>query len=75
MSKKEFEVLEYLVRNAGAPLSPEVIYNAVWKNQYGDYTAVAVYVLRLRKKIEDDFSSPKYITTIFGSGYKFERNP
>ena len=74
LSTKEYEVLEYLVRNAGSPLSPERIYSSVWKNQYGDYTAVAVYVQRLRKKIEDDPSQPKYITTIFGMGYKFDRN-
>ncbi len=74
LSTKEYEVLEYLVRNSGKALSPEVIYNSVWKNQFGDFTAVAVYVQRLRKKIEDDPSNPKYITTIFGMGYKFEKN-
>ncbi len=74
LSTKEFEVLEYLVRHAGQPLSPEVIYNGVWKNQYGDYTAVAVYVQRLRKKIEADPAHPKFITTIFGMGYKFQKD-
>jgi len=73
LSTKEYEVLEYLARNAGESLSPEVIYNHVWKTQYGDVTAVAVYVQRLRKKIEDDPSHPRYITTIFGLGYKFEK--
>lgn len=75
LSAKEYEVLEFLVRNAGRPLSPELIYNSVWKNQYGDYTAIAVYVQRLRKKIEDDPSQPKYISTVFGKGYNFDRNP
>lgn len=73
LSTKEYEVLEYLVRHAGEPLNPEIIYNSVWKNQYGDITAVAVYVQRLRKKIEDDPAHPKHITTIFGMGYKFEK--
>ncbi|MCR5763462.1 MAG: response regulator transcription factor [Treponema sp.] len=73
LSTKEYEVLEYLVRHTGESLNPEVIYNSVWKNQYGDVTAVAVYVQRLRKKIEEDPSHPKYITTIFGMGYKFEK--
>lgn len=73
LSTKEYEILEYLARNEGKPLSPEVIYNNVWKNQYGDYTAVAVYVQRLRRKIEEDPAHPRYLTTIFGLGYKFEK--
>ncbi len=73
LSTKEYEVLEYLVRHAGEHMSPEVIYNSVWKNQYGDYTAVAVYIQRLRKKIEDDPAKPRYITTVFGMGYKFDK--
>ena len=74
LSTKEYEVLEFLVRNAGKPLSPEVIYNNVWKSQYGDVTAVAVYVQRLRKKIEDNPAQPQYITTMFGMGYKFVKD-
>lgn len=74
LSTKEYEVLEFLVRHAGEPLNPETIYDAVWKTQYGDITAVAVYIQRLRKKIENDPSHPEYITTIFGMGYKFELN-
>ncbi len=71
LSTKEYEVLEFLARHAGQPLSPEVIYKGVWKSQFGDITAVAVYIQRLRKKIEDDPSHPKYITTMFGMGYLF----
>ncbi len=73
LSTKEYEVLEYLVRNAGKAMTPEVIYNHVWKSQYGDITAVAVYIQRLRKKIEADPTHPKHITTLFGMGYKFEK--
>lgn len=73
LSTKEYEVLEYLVRNAGKAMTPEVIYNHVWKSQYGDITAVAVYIQRLRKKIETDPTHPKHITTLFGMGYKFEK--
>ncbi len=73
LSTKEYEVLEFLISHEGETLGPEKIYNEVWKAQYGDITAVAVYVQRLRKKIEDDPSSPKYIKTIFGMGYRFEK--
>lgn len=71
LSAKEYGVLEYLVKNAGKPLSPEVIYKDVWGQQYGDSTAVAVYIQRLRKKIEKDCANPVYIETVFGMGYKF----
>ncbi len=71
--RDRYEVLEFLVRSAGQSLTPEVIYNHVWKSQYGDITAVAVYIQRLRKKIEKDPAHPKHITTLFGMGYKFEK--
>jgi two-component system response regulator RegX3 len=73
LSTKEYEVLEFLISHEGETLGPEKIYNDVWKAQYGDITAVAVYVQRLRKKIEADPSSPKYIKTVFGMGYRFEK--
>ena len=73
LSTKEYEVLEFLISHVNEVLGPEKIYREVWKAQYGDITAVAVYVQRLRKKIEEDPSSPKYIKTVFGMGYKFEK--
>jgi two-component system response regulator RegX3 len=71
LSTKEYEVLEFLVKNAGQVISPETIYQNVWKVEYGDITAVAVYIQRLRKKIEDNPSDCKYIKTEFGNGYIF----
>ena len=71
LSTKEYEVLEYLVKNAGQIIPPEKIYQNVWKVEYGDITAVAVYIQRLRKKIEDNPSECKYIKTDFGNGYIF----
>ena len=73
LSTKEYEILEFLISHENEVLGPEKIYREVWKAQYGDITAVAVYVQRLRKKIEEDPSSPKYIKTVFGMGYKFEK--
>lgn len=74
LSTKEYKVLEYLVQNAGTVLSPEKIFNDVWKVQYGDITAVAVYVQRLRKKLESDPSNAQYIKTEFGKGYIFNKD-
>lgn len=69
LSTKEYEVLEYLVKHANETLSPEQIYDNVWKVSYGDVTAVAVYIQRLRKKLEKDPLNPVYIQTVFRKGY------
>jgi DNA-binding response OmpR family regulator len=71
LSSREFEVLAYLVEHAGKPQSPDEIYAGVWQNQFGDLTAVGVYIQRLRRKIEDDPANPKYIQTVHGRGYRF----
>ena len=63
--------LEVLIKNKGKPLTPEVIYKEVWGNSYGDLSAVAVYIQRLRKKIEEDSTTPVFIETVFGMGYRF----
>ena len=72
LSNKEYKVLEYLTRHQGEQLSPEKIYKDVWGNEYGDITAVAVYIQRLRKKIEANPADPHFIKTVFGMGYLFE---
>lgn len=74
LSAREFDVLNYLVLNKGAPRNPQEIYSAVWKNQYGDLTTVAVYIQRLRKKIEEDASAPRWIETVHGIGYRFNQH-
>ena len=69
LSTKEYEVLEYMLKNANETLSPEQIYNNVWKVAYGDLTAVAVYIQRLRKKIEKDPLNPDFLQTVYRKGY------
>lgn len=73
LSTKEYKVLEFLVKNAGRILSPEEIYKNVWEVEFGDLTAVAVYIQRLRKKLEKDITSCEYIKTEFGKGYIFNK--
>ncbi len=68
LSSKEFDLLYYLMRNAGIVLSKEQIYNAVWESNYGDIGTVAVHIKNLRSKID---KNEKYIITIWGVGYKF----
>ncbi len=72
LSTREFEVLRFMIKNAGNVYTPDEIYEAVWDQEYGDVTAVAVYIQRIRKKIEPDYHNPVYIKTIHGKGYRFE---
>lgn len=74
LSTKEYKVLEFLIKNAGKILSPEEIYKNVWEVEYGDLTAVAVYIQRLQKKLEKDINSCEYIKTEFGKGYIFNKD-
>lgn len=71
LSSKEFELLYYLMQNAGIVLSKEQIYNSVWENSYGDIGTVAVHIKSLRNKIDNN---DEYIITIWGVGYKFVKD-
>jgi two-component system response regulator RegX3 len=70
LASKEIEVLRHLALHPGRAMTPEEIYSEVWGNEYGDTTSVAVYILRIRRKIEDDPANPRYIQTIHGKGYR-----
>jgi two-component system response regulator RegX3 len=71
ISTREFEVLRHLATHPGVAMTPDEIYKGVWGSVYGDLTAVAVYIRRLRQKIEDDPAHPRYLQTIHGRGYRF----
>ena len=68
LSTREFQLLQYLMENAGRVLSREQIFNAVWGEHYGDIGTVAVNIKNLRTKIDP---ASEYIKTIWGVGYKF----
>ncbi|MPY79015.1 MAG: response regulator [Actinophytocola sp.] len=70
---KEFDLLEYLLRNAGRVLTRGQLIDRVWGADYvGDTKTLDVHVKRLRAKIEPDPGSPRYLVTVRGLGYKFE---
>ena len=70
---KEFELLEFLVRNSGRVLTRSQLIDRVWGSDYfGDTKTLDVHVKRLRSKIEKDPANPVFIQTIRGLGYKFE---
>jgi two-component system response regulator RegX3 len=71
---KEFELLEYLMRNAGRVLTRIQLIDRVWGSDYvGDTKTLDVHIKRLRAKIEKDPANPEYIQTVRGMGYKMER--
>ncbi len=70
LSNKEFELLKYLMENAGTVLSKEQIFDSVWKSNYGEISTVAVHIKNLRDKLDKE---EKYILTVWGYGYKFVR--
>jgi DNA-binding response OmpR family regulator len=64
--------VEILVRNPGKVYSRDMLLNMVWGSDYpGDARTVDVHVRRLREKIEDNASEPKYIHTRWGVGYYY----
>ncbi len=71
---KEFELLRFLMENAGLVLSRDALIDRVWGHDYvGDTKTLDVHIKRLRSKVEEEPSSPSRIVTIRGLGYKFER--
>ncbi|MBU6352533.1 MAG: response regulator transcription factor [Actinomycetales bacterium] len=70
---KEFELLEFLMRNAGRVLTRMQLIDRVWGSDYvGDTKTLDVHIKRLRAKIESDPADPKIIQTVRGLGYKME---
>ena len=70
---KEFELLEFLMRNAGRVLTRSQLIDRVWGGDYyGDTKTLDVHIKRLRSKIEADPANPLLIQTIRGLGYKLE---
>ena len=71
LSFYETEILRLLFERAGQPVSREEILDKIWGvAAYGGSRSVDNFVVKLRKKIEDDASSPRHIVTIYGTGYK-----
>jgi DNA-binding response OmpR family regulator len=70
----EFRLLVYLARNGGKLLTFDRILSTVWGNEYrGNIDYVHVYISHLRRKIEGDANSSRYILTVHGEGYMFEK--
>jgi DNA-binding response OmpR family regulator len=71
LSFYEVEILKLLYERTGQPVTRDEILDKIWGvTAYGNSRSVDNFVVKLRKKIEDDASSPRHIVTIYGTGYK-----
>jgi DNA-binding response OmpR family regulator len=72
LKNKEYELLLFFMLHPGSVFSRESLYEEIWgMDSMGDNSTVAVHINRLREKIEKDPSSPRYIQTVWGVGYRF----
>ncbi|HBV96560.1 MAG: PhoP family transcriptional regulator [Peptococcaceae bacterium BICA1-7] len=73
LTPKEFDLLWLLASSPNRVFTKGQILDLVWDSAYyGDENTVMVHIRRLREKVEEEPSSPKYIKTVWGTGYKFE---
>ena len=73
LTHKEFDLLVFLVKNAGQVFKREQLLDKVWGFDFaGDTRTVDVHISWLRQKIEDDPKHPRRLVTLRGVGYKFE---
>ena len=73
LKNKEYELLLFLMSNADLVFSRETLYERIWGyDAMGDNATVAVHINRLREKIEENPSQPRYIQTVWGAGYRFK---
>lgn len=73
LAAKEFELLRFFAENPYQVFTREQLYEKIWGfNDYGDINTVTVHIRKIREKIEENPSSPSYIKTVWGVGYKFE---
>lgn len=72
LTNKEFELLFFLAENPNIVFSKDTLFDRVWgMDALGDAATVTVHVNRLREKLKEDTSSPEFIETVWGVGYRF----
>jgi len=74
LTAKEFDVVEFLMRNPNRVYSREALLDTIWAYEYrSDIRTVDVHIRRLREKLEENPADPKYIITKWGVGYYFKK--
>lgn len=74
LTETEYSILEHLLKNRGSTVTAAELYEAVWREKFlpGSGNTVMVHVLNLRRKIEENPSSPKIVRTVWGRGYQID---
>lgn len=73
LANKEFELLLFLATNPNIVFSKTTLLDRIWgQDCFGDVATVTVHINRIREKIEEDSSNPKFIETVWGAGYRFK---
>ena len=73
LTNKEFELLLFLATNPNIVFSKDVLLDKIWgMDSLADVATVPVHINRIREKIEEDSSNPRFIETVWGAGYRFK---
>jgi len=73
LTTREFDLLAFLLAHPGQAFTREELLSRVWGWEFGDRSTVTVHVRRLREKVETDPTAPRRIATIWGTGYRYDR--
>ena len=75
LTPTEFEILAILCERKGSVVSSEELFHQIWKDEYysKNNNTITVHIRHLREKMQDSFEKPKYIKTVWGVGYKIEK--
>ncbi|MGB3829171.1 MAG: response regulator transcription factor [Ornithinimicrobium sp.] len=73
LTSREFELLVFMMSHPGVMLTREALMKQVWGWDFGDDSTVTVHIRRLRNKVEIDPANPQRIITVWGSGYRWDR--
>ena len=72
MCSSDLELLRFLAENPNIVFSKDTLFDRIWgMDSLGDASTVTVHINRIREKIEEDSSNPRYIETVWGAGYRF----
>ena len=75
LTKKEFDILSLLLKNQGKIFSTRNLYESVWNEEYLENdNSVLTHIRNLREKLDDTVKNSRYIKTIWGVGYKIEKD-
>ena len=73
LTARELDLLAFLMSHPGQAFTREQLLDQVWGWSFGDHSTVTVHIKRLRRKVEDDPVRPRRIITVWGTGYRYDR--